>query len=218
MSLRISVIARWAATPSTCEFAKAVEASTTVAAPAARASVGSSSQCPWVMTSSIRYFVVVGRTKPDRRLISIRPRPSARRLRCVQMMPRASSHAPAVNAFLEVFDASSWPAARAIAPARGVRSEWRTGLRTTHDTPGGNWPEPRKWVGRLRSDHVDIPPRPQVRGAPARQDAGVHRRGRAVARARNRREHDDFHAGERGAPEPAAGRGSVAARVDLDHG
>ena len=62
-SLRISVIARCAATPSTCEFRNDVAALTRVAAPAAIASLGSKSQLCFVMTSSIRYFVVVGRTK-----------------------------------------------------------------------------------------------------------------------------------------------------------
>ena len=37
------------------------------------------------MTSSIRYFEVAGSTRPARRLTSISARPSARRLRCVQM-------------------------------------------------------------------------------------------------------------------------------------
>ena len=98
-SLRISVIARWAATPRTCEFRKAVAAPTSVAAPVARARRGSSSQWPLLMTSSIRYLVVVGRTRSDRRLMTISVRPRARRLRCAQMRARASSQAPAVSFF-----------------------------------------------------------------------------------------------------------------------
>ena len=81
------------------------------------ASVGSSSQCPCVITSSIRYLVVVGSTRPESRLMIIRPRPSAIRLRCVQMRARASSQAPAVNAFFGVFGGGA-----AAAEALGVRS------------------------------------------------------------------------------------------------
>ena len=50
----------------------------------------------------------------------------------------------------------------------------------------------------------------------ARQDPGVHRGRGAVARARHRGQHHDFHARERRAAEPAAGRRPVAARVGLD--
>ena len=81
----MSVIARCAATPSTCELANEVAVSTSVAAPAAIASFGSRSQLPLVITSSIRYLDVVGSTSPARRLITISPRPSASRLRCFQM-------------------------------------------------------------------------------------------------------------------------------------
>ena len=97
-SLRISVMARCAATPSTWELVNAVSASTVVARPAASASFGSRSQLPLLITSSIRYFVVVGSTRPDSRLISISTRPSASRLRWIQISARASSHAPAENA------------------------------------------------------------------------------------------------------------------------
>jgi len=40
-----------------------------------------------------------GRTNPDSRLITMSARPMASRLRWTQISPRASSHAPAVNAF-----------------------------------------------------------------------------------------------------------------------
>src|SRR5262245_23354857 len=98
-SLRISVIARCAATPRTCELANAVPASTSVAAPVASASVGSRSQLPFVMTSSIKNFVVVGSTRPDSRLMSMRKRPRERRARCFQTSARASSQAPGLIPF-----------------------------------------------------------------------------------------------------------------------
>ena len=64
---------------------------------------------------------------------------------------------------------------------------------------------------------MHLSPGPQVRRAPARQDPGVHRDRRAVAGAGHRREHHDFHAGQRRPAESAAGRRPVAARVGLDH-
>ena len=73
----MSVIARCAATPSTCDSAKEVTAWTMVAAPAASASGISRSARPLPMTSSIRYLEVAGRTRPTSRLTSMSARPSA---------------------------------------------------------------------------------------------------------------------------------------------
>jgi hypothetical protein len=101
-------MARWAATPSTWEFRNDVAALTSVAAPAAMASFGSRSQLCLVITSSIRYFVVVGRTKSDKRLMIISRSPNARRLRCFQMSARASSQAPCVTAFFFCLGSSTW--------------------------------------------------------------------------------------------------------------
>src|SRR3954471_9936406 len=98
-SLRISVIARCAATPSTWDRENDVMDSTSVAAPTASASRGSSSQCCFETTSSMKYFVEVGSTSPARRLTTINANPTASRLRCVQMSARASSSAPAVTFF-----------------------------------------------------------------------------------------------------------------------
>ena len=66
-SLRMSVMARCAATPRICELANDVTVSTIVAAAVIIASFGSRSQCPWLMTLSMRYLVVAGRTSPARR-------------------------------------------------------------------------------------------------------------------------------------------------------
>jgi hypothetical protein len=118
-SFRISVMARWAATPSTCEFANAVPASTRVAAPVASASLGSRSQLPFEITSSIRYFVVVGSTRPDRRFTSINNSPNASRLRCFHTSARASPHAPGVMPFFTELAAS---AGRAVPGVRSVRA------------------------------------------------------------------------------------------------
>src|SRR5262249_43958823 len=92
------------------------------------------------MTSSIRYLVVVGRTRPERRLMIIRPRPSAIRLRCAQMRARASSQAPAVNAFFGVFGG-----APATAEPLGVRSGWAT--ERLYDGFGRRLPD---WAGWTR--------------------------------------------------------------------
>ena len=62
--LRMSVIARCAATPSTCESAKPVAACTSVAAPAASASGQQQIAARLPITSSIRTFEVAGRTRP----------------------------------------------------------------------------------------------------------------------------------------------------------
>src|SRR5262249_20413051 len=93
------------------------------------------------MTSSIRYLVVVGRTRPERRLMIIRPRPSAIRLRCAQMRARASSQAPAVNAFFGVFGG-----APAAAEPLGVRSGWAT--ERLYDGFGRCLPDRAGWAGR----------------------------------------------------------------------
>ncbi len=79
--LRISVMARCAATPKTCEIANDVTACTTVAAPAAIAMVESSSARCLMMTSSTRYFELAGSTKPTSRFTSISAIPNARRER-----------------------------------------------------------------------------------------------------------------------------------------
>jgi hypothetical protein len=91
--LRISVMARCAATPSTCESANEVNACTAVAAPAASAMVVNSSARPFVMTSSMRYLELAGRTRPTSRLTSISAIPSASRWRCAQINSLASRHA-----------------------------------------------------------------------------------------------------------------------------
>ena len=91
-------MARCAATPRIWELANEVTESTIAATPTASASFGSRSHCPCLKTLSIRYFDVVGSTSPASRLTTIRARPIASRLRCVQMSARASSIAPAVKA------------------------------------------------------------------------------------------------------------------------
>jgi ketosteroid isomerase-like protein len=122
--LRISVMARCAATPRICELAKEVAASTTIAMPAAAASIGRMSHRPLVNTSSIRYLVVVGSTRPDRRLITIRSSPMASRLRWVQMSARASSTAPLV-----IFFAAPAPAGfDGCAPGAGRAPRLRSAL------------------------------------------------------------------------------------------
>ena len=60
----MSVIARWAATPRTCDSANDVTACTSVAAPAASARGRAGPRCPCPITSSIRYLEVAGRTSP----------------------------------------------------------------------------------------------------------------------------------------------------------
>src|SRR5687767_12843445 len=91
--LRISVMARCAATPRTCESVNEVTACTTVAPPATSAMVASRSARCLPMTSSIRYFELAGSTSPASRLTSISVMPSASRDRCAQISSRASRHA-----------------------------------------------------------------------------------------------------------------------------
>jgi hypothetical protein len=77
--LRISVMARCAATPSTCDKAKELSACTTVATPAAMARGVSNSLRCFIMTSSIRYLELAGRTRPTSRLTNIINIPRAKR-------------------------------------------------------------------------------------------------------------------------------------------
>ncbi len=90
--IRISVIARCAATPRICERANDVDAWISIAAIAAIARSGSSSCFPFPMTSSIRYFDDAGRTSPARRLTSISASPTESRPRRAQTRSRASCH------------------------------------------------------------------------------------------------------------------------------
>ena len=99
----MSVMARCAATPSTCDSAKDVMAWTTVAAPAASASGSSISARRFPITSSMRNFEVAGSTSPDSRLTSISARPSVSRPRRAQMSALASFHAADVSAFFFFF-------------------------------------------------------------------------------------------------------------------
>ena len=89
-SRRISVIARCAAMPRTCESAKPVTACTSVAAPAASASGHSRSPRDLPITSSMRTLEVAGSTSPASRLIGIRDKPTARRPLRAQIRSRAS--------------------------------------------------------------------------------------------------------------------------------
>src|SRR5689334_14012289 len=115
----MSVIARCAATPSTCESANDVIACTTVATPAAIASgVSSSARC-LPTTSSISDLDVHGRTRPERRLTSISRRPTERRPRRAQTSARASCHALVKLTFFLSFAGS--PTRRAT-PARPALS------------------------------------------------------------------------------------------------
>ena len=97
--LRISVIARCAATPRICELRNDVTAWIAVATPPAIAIGSSSSWRPLPMTSSTRYFDEAGSTRPARRLISISTRPRASRWRCAQSSSRASRHAAEADTF-----------------------------------------------------------------------------------------------------------------------
>jgi hypothetical protein len=101
----MSVMARCAATPRICESAKAVTAWMTVAAPAASAIGISRSVRPLPMTSSMSHLDEAGRTSPDTRPMSIRPRPMARRRRWCQISSRASRQAAERGTFF-VFDGS----------------------------------------------------------------------------------------------------------------
>src|SRR5262245_38402625 len=89
-SLRMSVMARCAATPRSCESANDVEAWRRVARPAAAASGTRSSPRLFPMTSSMRYFEEAGRTSPASRPIAIMTKPRARRYRRAQTTSRAS--------------------------------------------------------------------------------------------------------------------------------
>src|SRR5205823_6319196 len=71
----MSVMARWAATPSTCDRANPVSACTSVAPPAASASGSSSSGWCCPMTRSITHLDDAGRTRPARRFMSSSPSP-----------------------------------------------------------------------------------------------------------------------------------------------
>jgi hypothetical protein len=73
----MSVMARCAATPSICESANELTACTSVAAPAASAIVVNSSPFRLMMTSSIRYFELAGKTSPTARLTIISAIPTA---------------------------------------------------------------------------------------------------------------------------------------------
>src|SRR5439155_1084212 len=104
-----------------------------------------SAACP--TSSSIRYLVVVGRTRSDRRLTSIKPRPSARRFRWVQMSARASSHAPGVSVFfgLSGFAGSATPdhTMAALAARLHVRvGSTEAEPRTRNQEPGTGNQEP----------------------------------------------------------------------------
>src|SRR5262252_1924298 len=90
---RISVIARWAATPSTCDKLKEVIACTMVAPPAAKAIFQSRSVRPRPITTSIRYLVEAGKTSPMAWFTIIKTAPSSRRRRWAQTSSRASAHA-----------------------------------------------------------------------------------------------------------------------------
>ena len=80
--LRMSVMARCAATPRICDRPKLVTAWTTVAAPAAIAIGISSSTRPLPITSSITYLDSSGSTMPASRLNIIKVRPIVSRRRC----------------------------------------------------------------------------------------------------------------------------------------
>ena len=91
--LRMSVMARWAATPSSSVNPND-EAACTRAAPAtAAASRGSISARWFTITSSIRYFEVAGSTRLAIRLITINTIPNASRRRCAHTSAWASRHA-----------------------------------------------------------------------------------------------------------------------------
>ena len=76
---RMSVTARCAATPRSCDSANPLPACTTDAANAASASGVSRPYCRSTMTLSMRYLELAGRTRPASRLISISTRPMASR-------------------------------------------------------------------------------------------------------------------------------------------
>ena len=104
---RISVIARCAATPRTCDSANDVTAWMKVAAPAASArGISRSARC-LPITSSIRYLDVAGRTSPETRLTSINAMPRPSRPRRAQMSALASCQAADVIVFF--FGASGVP-------------------------------------------------------------------------------------------------------------
>ena len=120
--LRMSVMARCAATPRICERPKLVIAWTTVAAPAASA-IGISSSCrPLPITSSMTYLDSAGSTMPARRLIIINVRPIVSRRRCTHSSSRNSRQAALESIF---FLAAPGPAAAAIDRAPADRSALR---------------------------------------------------------------------------------------------
>ena len=96
----MSVMARCAATPSTCDSANEVTAWTSVAAPAASASGISSSARPFPMTSSMRYLEEAGSTRPASRLTSISAEAERRGgPRRAQISARASRQTSAQSSF-----------------------------------------------------------------------------------------------------------------------
>ena len=91
--LRMSVMARCAATPRICDSANPVIAVTTVA-PAAASAIGTSrSDRPLPSTSSTIHLGANGRTSCDMRLTSMRTRPIVSRRRWAQTSCRASRQA-----------------------------------------------------------------------------------------------------------------------------
>src|SRR5689334_15126038 len=142
----MSVIARWAATPRTCESANDVIACTTVAMPAAIASgINRSARC-LPTTSSISDLEVQGRTRPERRLTIMSRRPTERRPRRAQTSARASCHALEKSIFfLSLGDsparsatperpALSRPPPRCPPPLSGIiSSTTRQTRRSSHD-------------------------------------------------------------------------------------
>ncbi len=130
----MSVIARCAATPSTCDNANDVTAWTMVAAPAANASGMSRSARPLPMTSSIRYLDVAGRTRPTTRLTSINARPSASRPLRARISARASRHAASAESFF--LGGPEGSAARAASDRR-PRAASDRGIRSPPLSPPG---------------------------------------------------------------------------------
>jgi hypothetical protein len=114
--LRMSVIARCAATPRICDRMKDVTAWTSVAAPAASAIGTSRSVRPFPTTSSSRYFGANGRIMPAIRLMSMSARPSESRRRCTQIRSRASRMAAEAVTFFFLAGSSATRAAAVLRP------------------------------------------------------------------------------------------------------
>ena len=93
----MSVMARCAATPSTCDSANDETACTSVATPAAAASgISRSARC-FPMTSSMSHFDVAGSTRPAIRFTSIKARPRPSRPRRAHTSAFASFQAADVS-------------------------------------------------------------------------------------------------------------------------